>query len=271
MDKILIIGTNDIATACAVRLFRSGFHVCLISNPIPFDIFYFRNYSSVFPMGSKIVNGVKALTYADFIYNNEKNNFSLNEFITYSFQNRQIPVLNIDDFKKVNEELFSFFIAADSGLIKLITSSLTGLSVISCLPDKKDINADYFVYSKGNFTGMIDYPFVDYFDANEQNTFSSQFAESEGIFSAEKSPGDMVKTNERIGILGDTNINAKHGGYISGLMRSGIFVPKGMELIRIETQQKLPDVKQLPSASFAVAGGVLEAIMYYKNQITSSR
>ena len=66
--KVLIIGTNDNATACAQRLFRSGFAISMVSQNIPTDLYYFRNYSSIVPTGSRIINNIKAHTFADYLY-----------------------------------------------------------------------------------------------------------------------------------------------------------------------------------------------------------
>ena len=118
--KVLIIGTNDIATACALRLFRCGFPVVLISPPIAVDLYYFRNYSTVLVSGSKIIEGIKARSYADFLYNlPQAPAETIDNFVNFSLNNRQIAVLGPEDFKKMSVR-FDYCLVCDLSLMDTI-------------------------------------------------------------------------------------------------------------------------------------------------------
>ena len=81
-EKILIIGTNDIASACALRLFRSAFNITMISPDIPLDLYHYRNFSNVQVSGSKMIDNVTARTLADFLYKQkDRQDISLENFV----------------------------------------------------------------------------------------------------------------------------------------------------------------------------------------------
>ena len=87
MKRVLILGTNDVATASAIRLFRSGFAVTLIANEISNDLFYFRNFSPVISLGSKIIQNIKAQCYSDLMFHAENDSrLSLRQFIIFALQ-----------------------------------------------------------------------------------------------------------------------------------------------------------------------------------------
>lgn len=261
-NKILIIGTNDNATACALRLFRVGFYISLVSRKTSFDLHYFRNFSPVLSIGSKEINNVKAQSYADFLYNGEgAEKDAVQGFIEFSNNDRKLCVLSEKDLGQIRPRQFDYCTICDSLLFNSLNIDPAGCVTISC---KKDINADYLVIEKGAFTGNVSYNFLQIpgYDSQENNIIYSAM---EGLFIAEKNPGEKCKRGERIARINNQDILSDRDGIIDGIIQSGIIVNENIPVISIGNQIKY-NPKTLPLESFAVAGGVLEAVMFHKRQ-----
>jgi len=258
--KILIIGTNDIATACAVRLFRCGFPVTLISPAIPLDLYYFRNYSSVLVAGSKVIEGIKARSYADYLYNQTQTSAqALDSFVNFSMNNKQIAVLSSADFKKTSVR-FDYGLVSDLSLFETLQINKTETTFICCIPGNHDF-CNYNIITEGPYSGRVHYPFLDMENTSAQETFHRVTALREAVFVANKSPGDKVSKDESIGLLGDDDVLAGRDGFLAGCMRSGVIVSKNQILAHI-SMEKVKDLKELPLTTRAVSGAALEALLY---------
>lgn len=262
-DKVLITGTNDNATACAIRLFRSGFAVSMISPNLPTDLYYFRNFSTIIASGSKIINGIKAQTCADFLYHQQKSSaMPINDFIEFSFGNRHIPVLSETEIKELSL-IFNYCVICDAGIFKALKTDPSVTAIISCVSKSYDFPS-YRVIISGPHTGQVCYPFLDFVLSESADNTGIQVAAEEGVFIAEKQPGDVVHRNEKVATLAGKPVIAEYEGRITGIMHSGIIVPKGQAIIHISDKFS-GDVRHLPQSSVAVAGGVLEALLYDKS------
>jgi hypothetical protein len=264
MKNILIIGTNDIASACAIRLYRAGYGICMLGRKISYDLFCFRNFSSTLQLGSKTIENIKALSFADFLFNKTSSlNLSINHYIDFTTQNRQISVLNEDDIQATDFSKFLYCINCDDDLFEKISTKLN-LPVISCGDEKMD--ADYFVETCGTFLGRVKYPFLEfgYETINTEDTFSIN-SPSEGVFFAEKSAGEFVKKNERIATVGNQEIYSSANGHILGVVNSGIIISKYREIFRLARDPIKYDITEIPVKAFSVSGGVLEAVLFHSN------
>lgn len=259
--KILIIGTNDIATASAQRLFRSGFAITMVSQNIPTDLYYFRNFSSVIATGSRNINNIKAQTFADFIYHqsDKDNSMNIDDFIEFTFKNRKISVLSESDIKEISTH-FDYCIICDAHLFESVKIDTSGINVVSCVSQDYEFSK-YKVITSGPHLGLVDYPYSEYKNREVADDKIVEIAASEGVFIAEKLPGDKVRKNDKIATIGDSVAKADSNGIIAGIMRSGVIVPKGHEIVCISNKLD-EDVKVLPQNSNNISGGVLEAVLY---------
>jgi len=258
--KVLITGTNDIATACALRLFRSGFAITMISHNIPMDLYYFRNYSTVLASGSKMISNIKAQSYSDYLYNLEgKTNKTLNEFVVFSLSNRQIAIVNQDEIKKITTS-FDYMVICDEVLFGELDINISEIISISCV--SKEYNfSKYNIILSGPKTGQVNYPFLEYDYAEKESKADIIYATEEGVFVAEKSPGDKINKNEKIAMLGESVIKSNSAGYLTGIMRSGLIIPKGQAVACISGEAD-EDIKEFPATAVSISGAVLEAVMY---------
>ena len=170
MKNILVVGTNDTASACAIRLYRAGFGICMIGRKISFDLFSVRNFSPTLRQGSKTIENIRALSFADFLLHNTQNlDLLINHFIDFTIQNREICILSEKDISSTNFQKFTHCIICDHVLFDLICLKLD-LTIISC-GDENKVHADYYVETRGKYLGRVKYPFLDFNDKkkNEEN------------------------------------------------------------------------------------------------------
>ncbi len=265
MKNIIIVGTNDIASANAIRLYRAGFGVCMVGQTISYDLFSFRNFSPVLQQGSKTIENIKALSFADFLFHNTSSvDLSINNFVNFSLQDRQISVLEVDDIYAADFDKFNSCINCDTSIYNNIRTDLD-LTTITC-GAKNNIQADYFVSSVGDFIGRVKYPFLDWKEekSGTDNSFSIYSVE-EGIFIAEKSFGEFVKKDEKIASINSSSVYSTKDGYILGVIDSGLIVAKDTEIFRLTSNPINSDITKINKDCFSIAGGVLEAILYHLN------
>lgn len=260
-EKILIFGTNDNATACAQRLFRAGFGISMVSRTTPSDLFYFRNYSSVISAGSRLINDIKAQTYADFLYHEQSKgpNLSLNAYIEFALQNRQISVLSANEFNIVSAR-FDYGIICDEQLYLSLKNNNPELILISCIPAKMEV-CKYSIVPRGPYNGQVHYPFSEFEIPAGVEDKTIIYAEDEAVFIADKTAGDKIIEGEKIALLDNHPVLAPVEGYLAGILPSGIIVEKSQAIASI-SNLLTEDVKIIPQESFSIAGGVLEAILY---------
>ncbi len=263
MKNILIIGDNDAASACALRLFRAGFSICMVGWKTSFDLFSFRNFSLALQQGSKSIENVKALSFADFIFHNTSSiDLSINHFIEFTVQNREISILSEDDISLTDFQMFTFCVNCNDDLFEMIEPRLR-IPIISCGEEEK-AQADYYVGTSGNYLGRVKYPFLELKDEHKyKDDRIFVYSPVEGVFIPEKYPGDFVKKNEKIATIGQTDIFCTSSGYILGAVNSGVIIAKDKEIFCIARNPITGDISEIPPKYFSIAGGVLEAILFH--------
>ena len=256
-STVLIFGTNDNATACALKLYRAGFSVTLVSNKTSLDMHFFRNFSSVLANGSKEINGVKAQSYADFLYHqNVIEKPSLQNFINYNRKDNKISVLTKEDVFNIKIEQFNYIVICDSSICASINNN--NIITISC---QQNFDADYNIIQTGPNTGQVKYAFLE-FESEEEDKLNIHYSELEGLFIAEKNPGEKCFKGEKLATIHSTPLISKFDGQIEGIVQSGIIVKKLDPLIYVGCNKNFR-ANILPLESFLIAGGVLESIMFH--------
>ena len=265
MDRVLIFGTNDAATACGIRLYRAGFNIAIISSANPFDVYHYRNLSSMPAIGSKEIMGVKFLTFSDFLYNHtDDKTYSIEQFFEFSSQNRWIPVFIQSDISITLTRLFNYSVFCDAVLINKCRDILPNETTTINCSDDVEFTADFSVFVNGAYMGLVNY-FHDFGSAEHSlANYHSVYADKEGIFIAEKSPGEKTFKGEKIASIADSIINSEIDGFVLGAIRSGIITPKNSEIMRLTETSITTDIRVLPPNAFSIAGGVVEAILYSK-------
>lgn len=87
-------------------------------------------------------------------------------------------------------------------------------------------------------------------------------APAEGIFSACRQIGDRITAGEMVGFIGEYPVKAEINGILRGLIRDGCGVKKGLKIGDIDPREKPDYCYTISDKARAVAGGVLEAMLY---------
>ena len=270
MIVVLIYGLNDLATACALRLFRSGFQPVLCAPSQKNDLHSLRNFSAVLTGGKKVIEEVEAMTiaYAQQFY--ELSDQSSGEKICkHVLEDRKICVIDENEIKEINA-IIHYLIAADNitdsinQVLSEINSKFIRLSNYS-----SELHANYTISAAKDTLGKVMYPFLSIEEENEKKNNDSENlycvnAPIEGLFTADKSVNDLIIEKEIFGKINDIPILSPVSGKITGILHSGILLGKKEAIIEID-QSKKNDGRIIPFRCFAIAGGVLEAILFDQN------
>jgi len=90
-------------------------------------------------------------------------------------------------------------------------------------------------------------------------------AQADGVFQAKLSIGNLVRTGDVIGAVGESEIRAEINGILRGLIRSGTKVPAGLKLGDIDPRGASEYCYTISDKARAIAGSVLEAILRIYN------
>lgn len=84
-----------------------------------------------------------------------------------------------------------------------------------------------------------------------------------GIFQGTKQIGDLVKAEETVGFVNGAQVKAGISGVLRGLIRDGTKVEPGLKLGDIDPRGQREYCFTISDKARAIAGGVLEGIMFY--------
>ncbi len=270
---ILITGSGDIATATALRLFRSGYEVTLFASDHPIDVHHNRTYSNGVYNGEKTVEQVTACTRSG---SAEKGDCApetlLSEFVSFTHSNRQIPIITQEDMSAIAALRFDYIFTADTIFFEKLPSGVIDNSVIiSKAEDAASTVSRYQICVDPVYLGKVIYPFNrdDFVDCGKvkQNSGSKEEirAPLEGAFTTATMIGNFIHEKQELGRINDIPILSPASGKISGLLNSGLIIPVGTVFAEICSISNPAPVKLIPADASAVAGGVLEAILFDLN------
>jgi xanthine dehydrogenase accessory factor len=90
-------------------------------------------------------------------------------------------------------------------------------------------------------------------------------APADGLLIAQHTIADRVQAGEVIATVGGTPMYAQIGGVLRGLVHDGLVVRRGMKVGDIDPRAKREHCLSISDKSRAIAGGVLEALLYLLN------
>ena len=86
---------------------------------------------------------------------------------------------------------------------------------------------------------------------------------AEGVFTPAVKIGDIVRTGDVIGYVGNAPLRACIDGVLRGLLKGGLYAVKGFKMGDIEPGGDVRNCYKISDKARAVAGGVLEAILAF--------
>lgn len=266
MIRVLILGAGDRSTACAIRLLRAGFAVCIVEEDKPLDLFINRTFTKAVYAGSATIEAVTARTLANAVETDLlPETVNADTFTGFVIANREIPLLLLSDLNTRLFEGWDYVVIARPSLLE---------AAAACIPetcrriafDDTGIEAAYRIAVRLPLSGRVRYPFLDdaFRDMPPVKTRPHQrvHVPMEGIFIALRKVNEHINEKEELAKLNDIPILAPEAGRLVGILNSGIIIPSGTDFAEIAPFHSSAYGDVIPPVEWGMAGGVLEALMY---------
>ncbi|KYO66817.1 selenium-dependent molybdenum cofactor biosynthesis protein YqeB [Thermovenabulum gondwanense] len=261
--KILIRGAGDIASGIAYRLFISGFKVIMTETEHPTSIRRKVCFSEAIYDGEKEIEGVKAIFSKD------------PEMALLAAEEGKIPVLIDPELKYLTYIKPLALVDAIVAKKNLGTKMEMADIVIGVGPGfeaGKDCHA-VIETKRGHNLGK-----VIYCGSAEDNTgvpgeimgYAQErvlYAPASGKIKVLKDIGSLVKTGEIVAVIGNVEVKARINGVLRGVIRDGFEVYEGLKIGDVDPTGIVENCYTISDKARAVGGGVLEAILFFMNQI----
>ncbi len=269
LPVVVILGAGDLGTACALRMFRSGFKVILIEAENHQNVHYTRNFSGVIYSGIKNINGVQARISSDLLQREDISieNFE-KSFLPFILNNNEIPLVTESELSSLSRIKTHYLVIADPDLMGMINDyDVVDEDVkIITFHEMEISNATYII----DQSGLVIYPFLkeefeilSKHDYKINTTLNYIKAPIEGIFISQKELNSSIRLKEEIGKIGNRSIVSLFEGKVTGLINSGTIVTKETNIAEINSlKESKYDGKIIPDEYTLLSGGVLEAILF---------
>jgi hypothetical protein len=266
MKTVLIAGTGDRASATAVRLFQSGFTVILLDYCKPLNMYIHRNFTQAVYNGYSLLMNVPARTLPHAVESGiVEDTISVEAYMRYASANREIPVITEEEAGAVSAAEIDYLVRVDESLSEYLPDQGVAEARVIGFDDQEG-EGDYTVAVHEPLRGQVCYPFNrDYFEKIEpmaERKYHRVHLPIEGIFVALKKINDPVVEKEPLARINDIPVLAPESGRLVGMLNSGIIVPAGTDFAEIAPAHAAVRGDVIPSSEWAIAGAVLEAILY---------
>lgn len=266
----LLVGASELGTACVLRLFRAGIQILILEKDSPLDIYHSRSFSSAAFSGMKSIENIVAKTFAKSLdEGNIKTDSNIIDFIKFSLQNREIPMILESDASYLSQLVIDYIIICNLSLYETVRGQLSADSV--SIGFEKEIDSDnynYTICNTGPHFGRVLYAFDephgpdDNFTIKKKDKFEQVKAPLEGVFQSSKTINELVHEKEEIGKINEIPILSPVLGRINGILNSGVIIPAGAVFVEIDTSHSGFSAHVLSKDSICLSGAVLEGIMY---------
>ena len=259
---VLIKGAGEMASAVACRLQNSHFNICLTEIERPLAVSRGTTFSEAIFDGKKTIEGITAeltaCTAAD---------------IEGVWRRGNIPLI-IDPEAKIRNEIKPDVLVDAISAKRNTGTAITDAPLVIGLGPGFSAGSDAHVVVEtlhDNSLGRIIYQGTAIKDNKTPVSlggFSFErvvWAAHSGVFITEHEIGDSVVKHQILGWLDTDTIEAPVNGMLRGLVRSGVCVPEGAKVVEIDPVHGKAVCDVVRDKWRAVAGGVLEAIMWKCN------
>jgi xanthine dehydrogenase accessory factor len=262
-DIVILRGGGDIATGIAHRLHRSGFKILILDINKPTMVRRTVSLASAIFYRDYTVDGVKAVK-AD----------NLNE-INKIWNDKNIPIIVDENLEILNEIKPDILIDAILAKKNLGTKKDIAPITIGVGPGfSAGIDVNLVVETcRGHDLGRVIFE-----GSAKPNTGIPGIIAGYGKERVIKSPcagkikniskiGDIAKRDDIIAYVDEEPVKATLDGVLRGLIMDGLNVEKGLKIGDIDPRGVVEHCFSISDKARAVGGGVLEAILYLKNQM----
>lgn len=260
-DRLVIIrGGGDIASGTIHRLVRCGYRVVVLETQQPTVIRRTVAYANAIFDGDMTIEGIKA-TKVDHVSQCQK-----------VWDKGHVPVLV--DPKGESTQVLKPLAVVDAILAKKNLGTTMNMApiVIGLGPGfeaGRDVHA-VVETNRGHYLGRVIHEGPAMTNTGIPGNIDGYSwervirAPKAGIVYTEAHIGDMAEQEQCIGHIGDTPILAPLKGVIRGLIHEGIRVTEGFKIGDVDPRGTLDHCFSISDKARAIAGGVLEAILYFE-------
>lgn len=261
MENVVVIrGAGDLATGIASRLYKSGFKVLMLDLAIPLVIRRTVSFAQAIFDGEIEIEGVKGVKVD-----------SLDE-IKSAWERDEIPVL-VDEKAEIISELKPE-IVVDAIIAKKNRGTNLDMAeiVIGVGPGfTAGVDVDAVVETKrGHYLGKVILEGGAIANTGVPGEIGGYAKErvihspADGVLTQVYKIGDLVKAGETIAKVGEVEVKTEIAGVLRGIIQDGITVWKGLKIADVDPRDVVNHCTTISDKARAIAGGVLEAIMYKK-------
>jgi xanthine dehydrogenase accessory factor len=263
---VAVKGAGDLATGVMHRLFRAGFAVMATELPQPTVLRRTVAFAEAIALGQMTVEGVTAC------------HASSVEEIQAALANELIPIVVDPDGTMLQQMQPSILVEAtlskyNSGI------TINDAPIVIALGPGYEAGKDVYAVietNRGHNLGRVYLEGCAEPDTGVPGTIGGYASERllrapcAGRLYGVRQIGDQVQAGETVAVVqsdaGTTPITATISGILRGLVRDGLVVNTGMKVGDIDPRAVREHCFTISDKSRAVAGGVLEAILYLMNR-----
>ncbi|MBN4050773.1 MAG: molybdenum hydroxylase [Alkaliphilus sp.] len=255
---VLIRGGGDIATGIAHRLFKSGYSVVITEIEKPTAIRRTASFAQAMIDGEITIEDVTAVK----VYDADE--------IGQALKQKKIAII-IDEtgdvIEKINPDVVVDAILAKKNLGTDISMAKIVIGVGPGFEAKKDVHA-VIETNRGHHLGKVITNGKAQTDTGipaniKGHTYDRVIrAKNDGKIKHNAKIGDKVESGQVIAFVGEQEVKAKISGILRGLIQTCIYVDENAKIADIDPRGEREYCFSISDKARAVAGGVLEAIMY---------
>lgn len=260
---ILIRGAGEMASGVAHRLFKCHFKICMLEIDHPLAVRREVSFCEAVYDGEKEVEGVRAKL------------ISKHTDIYSMWDEEKIPIL-IDPEGRETISFLKPDILVDAIMAKKnLGTKIDNASLVIGLGPGFIAGKDVHIVietNRGHNLGKVILNGTAEPDTGIPGDIMGYTQErvlrslKKGIFRPQKSIGESVSKGTVVAVVDDFPIIAEISGVVRGLLREGVEVKKGMKVGDIDPRGKVEFCFTISDKARAIAGGVLEAILYWFNR-----
>jgi len=254
-DLVLVRGGGRLGTAVAHRLRLCGFPVVITEAARPTLIHRRAGFGAAIYETDIVVEDVPARRCSNF------------ESLSQILEGGIIPVL-VDPPALVREATTPWVLVDAIGLERNVGTRITDAPIVIGIgpgfTPGTDVHAvvesrDGLGLGRLSVDGSLGDPIpAPWADADAGVVTSAAV----GRFDAVVEPGAIVSRGAELGSVGGRPVAAPRDGLVTGVLTSGLFVGQGVRLAEVDARTDPRIVTSIDPRARAVAGGVLEAILY---------
>jgi xanthine dehydrogenase accessory factor len=262
VDQLAVIrGAGDMATGVAVRLFRAGFPVVCLETPRPTVIRRTVSFAQAMYDGTVTVEGVTAVRAEglDDVYR--------------ALEEGEVPLLADPECRSL--ETLKPAVVVDAIIAKKNLGTRRDMAPVTVALGPGFVaggDVDAVVETnRGHTLGKVILDGPAQADTGVPGTIGGESARrvvrapAGGVFTAVAAIGDLVQEGAVLGHVGETAVPSPLTGLVRGLLADGLEVTHGFKIGDVDPRGESVDWRTVSDKARAVAGGVLEAILYLQH------